>query len=81
VLSAISPLLLALWREQHAVGHEQTSLNFRDFPPLAKPVPLLSDLKKWHFGGTLTTEEPCTLCFKGIVSSFTDGEYRHGRFC
>ena len=28
VLSAMSPLLLELWREQHPQGHEQTTLDF-----------------------------------------------------
>ncbi|AFL89263.1 hypothetical protein Terro_3031 [Terriglobus roseus DSM 18391] len=29
VLSAMPPLLLKLWREQHPVGHEQQVLNFQ----------------------------------------------------
>lgn len=35
VLSHMPPLLLALWREQHPHGHEQTVLNFA---PLAVPA-------------------------------------------
>jgi 5-methylcytosine-specific restriction endonuclease McrA len=27
-MTAMPPLLLELWREQHPAGHEQTSLNF-----------------------------------------------------
>jgi 5-methylcytosine-specific restriction endonuclease McrA len=29
VLTAMAPLLLALWREQHPAGHEQRTLDFR----------------------------------------------------
>ncbi len=40
VLAPMPPLLLALWREQHPHGHEQTFLNFAPAPkPLAR-VPL-----------------------------------------
>ena len=40
VLSAMPPLLLQLWREQHPQGHEQTALDFRRAPVLPKPVRL-----------------------------------------
>jgi hypothetical protein len=46
VLSAMPPLLLKLWREQHPKGHEQTSLNFALKKPSAVPVPLLNRRKK-----------------------------------
>ena len=38
-------LLRVLWREQHPDGHEQASLNFVAQSPIAKLVPLFSDLK------------------------------------
>jgi hypothetical protein len=38
VLSAMPPLLLKLWREQHPEGHEQTALNFALKKPFAVPV-------------------------------------------
>ena len=40
VLSAMPPLLLELWREQHPNGHEQVQLNFTSKKPAAKLVPL-----------------------------------------
>jgi len=40
VLSAMSPLLLELWREQHPKGHEQTNLVFYVKKPGPKRVPL-----------------------------------------
>ena len=45
VLSAMPPLLLELWREQHPKGHEQTSLVFNGKKPGPQRVPLF-DLKK-----------------------------------
>ncbi len=36
VLSAMSPLFLALWREQHPKGHEQVQLNFAPKKPAPK---------------------------------------------
>ncbi len=41
VLSAMPPLLLKLWREQHPRGHEQVQLDFSSKKPAAKAVPLL----------------------------------------
>jgi hypothetical protein len=38
VLSAMPPLLLKLWREQHPKGHEQTALNFALRKPSDVPV-------------------------------------------
>jgi len=40
MLSAMSPLLLELWREQHPKGHEQTNLVFYVKKPGPKRVPL-----------------------------------------
>lgn len=40
VLSAMPPLLLKLWREQHPKGHEQTNLNFKGQTSAAAPIPL-----------------------------------------
>jgi len=41
VLSAMPPLLLELWREQHPTGHEQVQLDFTTkSSPQLKPVPL-----------------------------------------
>lgn len=42
-LSAMPPLLLKLWREQHPEGHEQVQLNFALKKPAAKLVPLFGD--------------------------------------
>lgn len=42
VLSAMPPLLLQLWREQHPHGHEQTRLDFRIRSTPACPVPLFN---------------------------------------
>ena len=38
VLSAMPPLLLELWREQHPRGHEQKQLDFSSTKPAAKHV-------------------------------------------
>ena len=46
VLSAMPPLLLELWREQHPKGHEQKQLDFRSKKPAAKLVPLFRDEKE-----------------------------------
>ena len=43
VLSAMPPLLLELWREQHPNGHEQVQLDFTVRKPAAKLVPLFGD--------------------------------------
>jgi hypothetical protein len=43
VLSEMPPLLLALWREQHPEGHEQTYLEFRTPGPVAESVPLFDE--------------------------------------
>lgn len=43
VLSAMPPLLLELWREQHPKGHEQTTLNFNARTPPARTAPLFED--------------------------------------
>jgi 5-methylcytosine-specific restriction endonuclease McrA len=43
VRSAIPPLLLKLWREQHPKGHEQTALNFKVQGPAAAPVALFEN--------------------------------------
>ena len=43
VLSAMPPLLLELWREQHRTGHEQVQLDFTSKKPAAKLVPLFGD--------------------------------------
>ena len=40
VMSAMPPLLLELWREQHPKGHEQTTLNFKVQGAAAALVPL-----------------------------------------
>ena len=40
VLSAMPPLLLELWREQHPEGHEQTMLDFSVKKPTATKVRL-----------------------------------------
>ena len=40
VLTQMPPLLLALWREQHPNGHEQTLLNFAQLPKALASVPL-----------------------------------------
>ncbi len=39
-LSAMPPLLLQLWREQHPDGHEQVQLNFTSRVPPTEPVRL-----------------------------------------
>jgi len=43
VLSAMPPLLLELWREQHPGGHEQKQLDFSSEKPAAKLIPLFRD--------------------------------------
>ena len=40
VLSAMPPLLLKLWREQHPKGLEQTNLDFKVQRPADAPVPM-----------------------------------------
>jgi hypothetical protein len=40
VLTALPPLLLELWREQHPDGHEQTYIDFNVRKPAAQTVPL-----------------------------------------
>ncbi len=45
VLSAMPPLLLQLWREQHPSGHEQTLLNFTPKKPPATTVPLFIEAR------------------------------------
>jgi len=42
-LSAMPPLLLELWREQHPKGHEQVQLDFISKKPTAKLVPLFGE--------------------------------------
>ena len=46
VLSAMPPLLLKLWREQHPKGHEQVQLDFSLKKPAAKVVPLFREEKE-----------------------------------
>ena len=46
VLSAMPPLLLKLWREQHPEGHEQTALDFRITEPVSSPAPLFHEQAK-----------------------------------
>ena len=46
VLSAMPPLLLELWREQHPTGHEQTALDFRTKRPAERAVPLFQEERK-----------------------------------
>lgn len=43
VRSAMPPLLLILWREQHPGAPEQTMLDFRTQQALATPVPLFEE--------------------------------------
>jgi hypothetical protein len=40
VLSQMPALLLELWREQHPLGHEQTTLDFKAKYPAANTAPL-----------------------------------------
>jgi hypothetical protein len=40
VLTAVPPLLLELWREQHPEGHEQMYIDFNVRKPPAQSVPL-----------------------------------------
>jgi 5-methylcytosine-specific restriction endonuclease McrA len=42
-LSAMPPLLLKLWREQHPKGPEQVQLDFTSKKPIAKLVPLFKE--------------------------------------
>lgn len=42
MLSAMSPLLLELWREQHPRGHEQVQLDFTS-KPAAKILSLFGE--------------------------------------
>ena len=46
VMSAMSPLLLQLWREQHPNGHEQIMLNFAPKNSPATTVPLFMDARR-----------------------------------
>ncbi len=46
VLSAMLPLLLELWREQHPKGHEQKQLDFSLKKSAAKLVPLFGSEKE-----------------------------------
>lgn len=46
VLSAMPPLLLELWREQHPEGHEQTTLDFRSPVPRTEPLPGTMEFSK-----------------------------------
>ena len=43
VLSAMPPLLLELWREQHPKGHEQVQLDFTSRKAAARPIRLFHD--------------------------------------
>jgi 5-methylcytosine-specific restriction endonuclease McrA len=43
VLSAMPPLLLKLWREQHPKGHEQVQLDFRIWHLSPQPTQLFKD--------------------------------------
>ena len=43
MLSAMPPLLLALWREQHPKGHEQGQLDFTSKRPAAQLIPLFGE--------------------------------------
>ncbi len=43
MLSAMPPLLLVLWREQHPKGHEQVQLDFTSKRPAAKRMPLFKN--------------------------------------
>ena len=45
VFSAMVPLLLELWREQHPHGHEQRQLEFDVKMPAALPMPLFSSIE------------------------------------
>ncbi len=49
-LSAMPPLLLELWREQHPKGHEQVQLDFTPKEPRAIPVRLFRDAEVESFG-------------------------------
>ncbi len=40
VLSAMPPLLLELWREQHPGGHEQVQLNFTVAKAMSRSIPI-----------------------------------------
>jgi Transposase len=43
VLSQMPPLLLELWRVQHPLGHEQTTLNFNAKSSAAETAPLFRE--------------------------------------
>lgn len=43
MLSAVPPLLLELWREQHPKGHEQVQLDFTSRRPAAKLILLFGE--------------------------------------
>ncbi len=46
VLSAMPPLLLKLWREQHPKCHEQVQLDFTSKRITARAVPLFREEKE-----------------------------------
>ena len=46
MLSAMPPLLLELWREQHPKGHEQTTPKFTLPEPIARPAALFKEDRK-----------------------------------
>jgi hypothetical protein len=48
VLSQMPELLLELWREQHPLGHEQTTLVFKTEFPAAHTTPLFLDRLNGH---------------------------------
>jgi putative alpha-1,2-mannosidase len=48
VLSQMPALLLELWREQHPLGHEQTTLDFKAKYPAANTAPLFLDRLTGH---------------------------------
>ena len=45
VLTAMPPLLLKLWREQHPKGHEQVQLNLAPKKPPTVSVTLFADAR------------------------------------
>jgi len=42
-LTAMPPLLLALWREQHPYGHEQATLSFSPAGKVAEKIRLFDE--------------------------------------
>lgn len=50
VLSAMPPLLLKLWREQHPGGHEQVRLDFTNKEPVAIGVSTGEPALQWRRG-------------------------------